>query len=65
LEEHLLRIVPTKNCLLSRIRVPTLMMHKGDDQVEPFEAGRELAAGIPGARFVTLPGQNHMPLSEL
>jgi class 3 adenylate cyclase/pimeloyl-ACP methyl ester carboxylesterase len=50
--------------LLSRVTVPTLVMHKRDDQVQPFEAGRELAAGIPGARFVALPGQNHMPLSQ-
>jgi pimeloyl-ACP methyl ester carboxylesterase len=39
-------------------------MHKRDDQVQPFEAGRELAAGIPGARFVALPGQNHMPPAQ-
>ena len=50
--------------LLSKISVPTLVMHKRDDQVQPFEAGRELALGIPGARFVALPGQNHMPLSQ-
>jgi len=50
--------------LLPRIGVPTLVMHKRDDQVQPFEAGRELAAGIPGARFVALPGQNHMPLAQ-
>jgi class 3 adenylate cyclase/pimeloyl-ACP methyl ester carboxylesterase len=50
--------------LLSKVSVPTLVMHKRDDQVQPFEAGRELAAGIPGARFVALPGQNHMPLSQ-
>jgi len=50
--------------LLPKISVPTLVMHKRDDQVQPFEAGRELAAGIPGARFVALPGQNHMPLAQ-
>jgi class 3 adenylate cyclase/pimeloyl-ACP methyl ester carboxylesterase len=50
--------------LLAEIRVPTLVMHKRDDQVQPFEAGRELAAGIPDARFVALPGQNHMPLAQ-
>lgn len=50
--------------LLSKVSVPTLVMHKRDDQVQPFEAGRELALGIPGARFVALPGQNHMPLSQ-
>jgi pimeloyl-ACP methyl ester carboxylesterase len=39
-------------------------MHKREDQVQPFEAGRELAAGIPGARFVALQGQNHFPLQQ-
>ena len=39
-------------------------MHVRGDQVQPFDAGRELAAGIPGARFVALQGQNHMPLPQ-
>jgi pimeloyl-ACP methyl ester carboxylesterase len=39
-------------------------MHVRDDQVQPFEAGRELAAGIPGARFVALQGRNHIPLQQ-
>src|SRR5262245_48417253 len=50
--------------LLPQVSVPTLVMHKRDDQVQPFEAGRELAAGIPGARFVALQGQNHFPLQQ-
>jgi class 3 adenylate cyclase/pimeloyl-ACP methyl ester carboxylesterase len=50
--------------LLPKVTVPTLVMHKRDDQVQPFEAGRELAAGIPGARFVALQGQNHIPLEQ-
>jgi hypothetical protein len=32
--------------------------------MQPFEAGRELAAGIPGAHFVALRGQNHFPLEQ-
>ena len=48
--------------LLSRVRVPTLVMHLRDDAVHAFEFGREVAAGIPGARFVPLHGRNHMPL---
>jgi pimeloyl-ACP methyl ester carboxylesterase len=39
-------------------------MHVRGDQVQPFQAGRELASGIPGARFITLPGQNHIPLEQ-
>lgn len=50
--------------LLPKVMVPTLVMHKREDQMQPFEAGRELAAGIPGARFVALQGQNHFPLEQ-
>ncbi len=46
--------------LLPRVSVPTLVMHAGDDACVPFDAGRRMAAGIPGARFVTLPGRNHL-----
>ena len=45
--------------LLARVNVPTLVMHLRDDLLNPFEAGRQMAAGIPGARFVTLHGKNH------
>ncbi len=48
--------------LLSRVTVPTLVMHSRDDARVPFEAGRKLAAGIPGARFVTLQSKNHFIL---
>lgn len=50
--------------LLPMVKAPTLVMHKRDDLVQPFEAGRELAAGIPGARFIALQGQNHIPLAQ-
>jgi hypothetical protein len=30
----------------------------------PFEQGRRLAAGIPGARFVPLPSSNHLILEN-
>jgi pimeloyl-ACP methyl ester carboxylesterase len=50
--------------LLRKVTVPTLVMHKREDQMQPFEAGRELAAGIPGAKFVALQGQNHFLLEQ-
>ena len=50
--------------LLPKVSVPTLVMHKREDQMQPFEAGRELAAGIPGAKFVALQGQNHFLLEQ-
>ncbi len=46
--------------LLPQVRVPTLVMHARDDAQVPFDAGRRMAAGIPGARFVPLQGQNHL-----
>ena len=50
--------------LLSRVKASTLVMHVRDDLIVPFEAGRQLAAGIPGARFVALPGRNHLFLEH-
>jgi pimeloyl-ACP methyl ester carboxylesterase len=48
--------------LLSQVRVPTLVMHARHDARVPFELGRRMAAGIPGARFVPLESQNHVML---
>ncbi len=50
--------------LLSNVKAPTLVMHVRDDLVVPFEAGRQLAAGIPGARFIAFPGRNHLFLEH-
>jgi pimeloyl-ACP methyl ester carboxylesterase len=50
--------------LLSKVKTPTLVMHVRDDLMVPLEAGRQLAAGIPGARFITLPGRNHLFLEH-
>jgi class 3 adenylate cyclase/pimeloyl-ACP methyl ester carboxylesterase len=46
--------------LLPRVSVPTLVLHTRDEARIPFEAGRRMAAGIPGARFITLQGRNHI-----
>ena len=46
--------------LLPKVSVPTLVVHYRNDRMIPFEAGRELAAGIPGARFVPLEGDAHI-----
>ena len=50
--------------LLSKVKTQTLVMHVRDDQMVPLEAGRELAAGIPHARFIALPGRNHLFLEH-
>jgi class 3 adenylate cyclase/pimeloyl-ACP methyl ester carboxylesterase len=48
--------------LLPQVKVPTLVMHARNDARVPFELGRRMAAGIPGARFVPLESQNHIML---
>ena len=47
--------------VLPTIRVPTLVLHKRDDQAVPFEEGKYIADHIPGAKFVELPGSDHWP----
>ncbi len=47
--------------VLPTIRVPTLVLHRRLDRVVNRRAGRELAAQIPGARYVELPGIDHLP----
>lgn len=46
------------------LTVPTLVLHGEGDRMVPAELGRELAAAIPGARFQTLPTNNHVPLAD-
>jgi pimeloyl-ACP methyl ester carboxylesterase len=50
--------------LLPKVAVPTLVMHAREDLIAPFEFGRAMAADIPGARFVALPGRNHLFLEQ-
>jgi serine/threonine protein kinase/pimeloyl-ACP methyl ester carboxylesterase len=50
--------------LLRRVRVPTLVLHTTGDAAVPFEQGRMLASGIPGARFCALDSQNHLLLED-
>jgi pimeloyl-ACP methyl ester carboxylesterase/DNA-binding winged helix-turn-helix (wHTH) protein len=50
--------------LLPQVKAPTLVLHCRNDSVQPFDEGRKLAAGIPGARFVALEGCNHLILES-
>jgi pimeloyl-ACP methyl ester carboxylesterase len=47
--------------VLPTIHVPTLVLHRRGDRVVNRRAGEELAAQIPGARYVELPGIDHLP----
>jgi pimeloyl-ACP methyl ester carboxylesterase/DNA-binding winged helix-turn-helix (wHTH) protein len=44
---------------LPAVRVPTLVVHRTGDLVCQVEGGRFLAARIPGAQLVELPGDDH------
>jgi pimeloyl-ACP methyl ester carboxylesterase len=50
--------------LLPTVRVPTLVMHTRGDVRVPFSQGQEIAAGIPGAKFVPLESRNHIILAD-
>ncbi len=45
--------------ILKTIRVPTLIIHRDQDMRVNVDAGRYLAAHIPGARYVEVPGIDH------
>ena len=47
-----------------RVQCPTLVLHVRGDRLPPLEQGRSLAALIPGSRFVSLEGDNHLMLAE-
>jgi len=50
--------------LLPEVRTPTLVTHARGDLRIRFWRGEELAAGIPGAKFVPLEGRNHLFLAN-
>ncbi|MEO6725086.1 MAG: alpha/beta fold hydrolase, partial [Blastocatellia bacterium] len=47
--------------VLPTVRVPTLVVHRTGDECLKVEEGRYLADNIPGAKFVELPGIDHLP----
>ena len=47
--------------VLPAIRVPTLVLHRDGDLDSNIEEGRYIAARIPAAKFVELPGRDHLP----
>jgi pimeloyl-ACP methyl ester carboxylesterase len=47
--------------VLPSIRVPTLVLHRSGDRCLKVEEGRFLASRIPGAQFIELPGDDHLP----
>jgi class 3 adenylate cyclase len=47
--------------VLPTLRVPTLVLHRRDDTAIPVETARTLAKLIPGARYIELAGNDHIP----
>jgi class 3 adenylate cyclase len=47
--------------LLGGLRVPTLLLHRIDDQLMDVRHSRMMAERIPGARLVELPGSDSLP----
>ncbi len=47
--------------VLPAIRVPTLIIHRAGDMGEKVEGSRYMAERIPGAKYVELPGVDHLP----
>jgi class 3 adenylate cyclase len=47
--------------VLSAIHVPTMVLHRTGDRDSSVDEGRYLASRIPGARWVELPGEDHLP----
>lgn len=52
------------SALLSKVTVPTLVVHARGDARVPFEQGLRLAREISGAQFVALDSANHVTLSH-
>jgi pimeloyl-ACP methyl ester carboxylesterase/DNA-binding CsgD family transcriptional regulator len=50
--------------LLPTIQAPTLILHRAGDALTPVRAGRYLAEHIPGARYVEIPGSDHLVLDQ-
>jgi class 3 adenylate cyclase len=46
--------------LLPELTVPTLILHRRDDRYIRVDCGRYLAAAIPGAKYVELPGEDNL-----
>lgn len=47
--------------LLPAIHVPTLVIHRTDDLDMPVGGSRYMAQQIPNAKFIGLPGNDHLP----
>lgn len=47
--------------ILGTIRIPTLILHRSGDRILSVGGARYLAERIPGAKYVEMPGEDHLP----
>nr|WP_255893054.1 LuxR C-terminal-related transcriptional regulator [Nocardioides astragali] len=50
-----------RSVLIALAAIPTLVLHRRDDRAIPFALGEDLAAHIPHAKLLALPGLDHFP----
>lgn len=55
---------PDSTGTLAGCPVPVLVVAGDDDRITPAPAMERMAAGIPGGRFVLIPGAGHLPVLE-
>jgi pimeloyl-ACP methyl ester carboxylesterase/transcriptional regulator with XRE-family HTH domain len=48
--------------VLPAIKVPTLVLHRRGDRATEVEYGQYLARHIPGARYIEMDGNDHLPM---
>lgn len=56
---------PATAATFQAIHAPTLVMHGEADTVIPVDAGKALAAAIPGAKLILYPGVGHVPMEQI
>ena len=63
-QQHAIMTRPDARPMLGSIRCPTLVLVGDGDELTPPELSREIAAGIAGARLVTVPNCGHLSTIE-
>lgn len=63
-EANALLTRPDPRPLLGQIRVPVLVLAGEDDPISGRDRNEAMAAAIPGARLVIIPGTGHFPMLE-
>ena len=55
---------PDSTPLLAQVSVPSLVITGEEDEMIPVDESRQMAAAIPGAKLVIIPGAGHLANME-